>query len=174
MVKEHNIIPLSLRDDYKAWRNYITDAVKALAIKNSIFKSLHQSHLVTWYQNFYDYIDLNQFDFNDDAFLWALRDKRARPNDSATIVSKQLRAQMIDLIAEVIAQKLEINITILRPFLLHYIREHDAFKHILVADKFTASRTWIRKLLKDADMSYQAITNDAGMYIDFHFQTLFL
>ena len=164
----YNTIPPPLREDCKAWKNYTADAVRSLAIKSSAFKSLQQAHLYSWYKKFYDYIDLNQFDFDDDAFMWALRDQRAVSNDRAAIVPKQLRALLIDLVSEVIAQKLEINTTILRPFLLRYIKEHDAFKHILADNsKFNASRSWIRRLLKEAGLSYRAITNDAGMFMIF-------
>ena len=70
-------------------------------------------------------------------------------------------------VGKLIAQKIELNVTLLQPFIIGFILESE-FKS-LVDDsthhdtrKFTASHMWIKKQLRDQNLSYRSITNDAG------------
>ena len=151
-------VPDDLRSDPCAWKDFIPSAVSQLKLRSVNFKNITIGHLRGWYERFYNYIELRHFDFDENDFLIALEDKRGR-NSNAAIVPDELRKLLIELILEVVAQKIEINITILRPFLLKFIRDKDAFSHILNGGggrkAFMACCTWIRDLMKESKLSYR-------------------
>jgi len=68
----------------------------------------------------------------------------------------------------IVAQKIEINASILRPFLRCFIETEFGGQYASILDPqqtnrpFLISCSWIRTLLKESKLSYRAITNDAG------------
>ena len=80
---------------------------------------------------------------------------------------------MTDLILEVIAQNIEINITLFCTFILQYTYDNEKNSEILQDNSnengrkkaFMTSRSWICTLLKEISILYRDITNDTGEFI---------
>eukprot|EP00554_Chaetoceros_debilis_P004369 CAMPEP_0194089798 /NCGR_PEP_ID=MMETSP0149-20130528/36321_1 /TAXON_ID=122233 /ORGANISM="Chaetoceros debilis, Strain MM31A-1" /LENGTH=613 /DNA_ID=CAMNT_0038773867 /DNA_START=213 /DNA_END=2054 /DNA_ORIENTATION=+ len=168
-------VPQEHREDYKVWKKYVNAAISELKLRSIVFKNITHAHLHSWYQKFYNYIELNQFSFDEDqfggtnGFIAALEDKRSSSSTSRNqLVPHELYKLLEKELLEVVAQKIEINVSILRPYLLQFIRENEQYAHILEGGRddgkkaFVASQTWIKTLLRKCKLSYRSITNDAG------------
>ena len=97
----------------------------------------------------------------------ALSDQRRTVNTNNILVHSKVKIALKDYITMIVAQQIEFNCTFLRPFLIRYMRKFPTHADALfnpqeTQRKFKKSHSWIRLLLKELNMSYRAVTNDAG------------
>jgi len=165
-----NKLFLFVHADYKrsntAWSKYVKDAVSSLQVCSDVFKNLTSQTLRSWYQKFYNRASATNWDFEKSYSV--LEDARCASNQNSRLVCKELREGLQAFVMLIVAQKIEINTSILRPFLRRFIETEYGGQYASILDPqqtkrtFLLSGTWIRCLLKESKLSYRAITNDAG------------
>jgi hypothetical protein len=144
------------RDD--TWRFYVSDIVRELRLQYTCFKDLTGSHLITWYENFESDTSRNGWDLNRECL--SLADNRTVTNKNARLVPPEVRTALKAYITSMIAQQLQINCTLIRPFLKRYldrkfpVQSEQLFNPPHNRRKFQMSYSWIRFLLKDCNMAY--------------------
>ena len=163
--KLFQMVEVESRKDEYAWRTKVSDVVGQLKLESDVFKSLQRQHLFSWYNKFFVNGKQNGWEFN----YGCLDDSRNVANENAKLVPTVVKESVEGFISELVAQKIEVNITILRPFIIRFIREEiEDGQYACILDgndgkrAFRVSRGWIRLLLKASKYSYRAITNDAG------------
>ena len=128
----------------------------------STFSKLKQAHLHTWVQKYINHncnIDVLKFD------------GRIISNSSgshARVVPLIVLKGIDSLIMTLIASKCELNATILRPFIIKFVKTFDdgMYSYLIDNDCFKCSPQWIRNMLRRLNQSYRSITNDAGKLPD--------
>lgn len=167
-------IPTSAIKDEAKWRQYVNDTRNVLNLKDDMFTNLKNNNLIAWFKKYQEAASkLNKWD--QSIVTKELFQDQRNYNTRTSKVPEELKIAIHDLIIELIANRVEINITILRPFVLELIKheyKNGKFANLLLSDgeaaegdtssKFMVSRSWIRKVLKDSRLSYRKITNDAG------------
>jgi len=159
-----------VHEDYKrsntAWCKYLKDAVSCLQVCSDVFKNLTVPTLRSWYNKFYNRAAGTNWDF--DKSYSVLEDARHASNQNARLVCKELREGLQEFVMLIVAQKIEINASILRPFLRRFIETEFGGQYASILDPpqtnrpFLISCSWIRTLLRESKLSYRAITNDSG------------
>lgn len=162
-------IPEEHRTCSRYWRGLVTDHVARLKLESDVWKDLTHSHLCSWYEKFFNQASI--LDWNFQASYCVLNDARTENGKNSMLIPHELREKVKEYLMGIIAAKIEVNTTILRPFLRRFIENVDGGRYRYLFDppkgrKFTLSKSWLNELLLESKLRYRAVTNDAGKLPD--------
>ena len=143
---------------HSSYKSAITPAVKVLQARNKDrWGSLKFRLLEDWYMKFLE---------EDDN---SLKDKRMASNGRAGTVPLPLLAAVDDFILRLVASKIELDASLLRPFIIVFIKEFEGGKWVWVLEQreegkrtFECSTSWIRARLTANRKSWRKATNSSG------------
>ena len=159
----------------ECWKPYVNDTRIALHLEDECFRTLTNNHLNVWFKKFQMEAEVKD-NWNQSAITGALFDDKRKFNSNSPKIAipNEVKEGVKTFVTELIAQRIEINLGILQPFIHDFVKNEfkdGAFHYLLEPKedgetKFKLSRSWLRRILKDTKLSYQKITNDAGKLPD--------